>query len=280
MGSLRNKTTVRSVSSDIYTRDYYLHQVGGYEFFGKSELFQKYDYALKLAGVGMGDKVLDVGCGRGEVVLQAACRGCEAVGVDYSIDAIRVAIDGKIEVPGIGIDNQSKFLVGNSKMLPFADGTFDVIFFLDVVEHLYPEEVALVLREMARVLKPGGKVVIHTCPNRLYTQYVVPLYTRWIRLLLYWPVKLLLGRQLKLVRRTKEEELMHVNEQTPMALRKSLTDAGFSCQVWTKLLPGSQPFQDVYELVAAMVSNLWPLGVVYPLSLVLKKHIFAVGQKN
>jgi len=40
--------------------------------------------------------------------------------------------------------------------LPFEPGTFDRVLMLDVVEHLYPAELAEALREARRVLKPGG----------------------------------------------------------------------------------------------------------------------------
>ena len=52
-----------------------------------------------------------------------------------------------------------------AKQLPFDDGSFDVVFSHEVIEHVDDDRQAA--REMVRVLAPGGRIVIF-CPNRLY----------------------------------------------------------------------------------------------------------------
>jgi SAM-dependent methyltransferase len=54
---------------------------------------------------------------------------------------------------------------GVCESLPFADGSFDVVFSHEVLEHVQDDRAAC--REMARVLRPGGRAVIFV-PNRLY----------------------------------------------------------------------------------------------------------------
>ncbi len=52
-------------------------------------------YSLKIAKLVSGMRVLDVGCGRGEIVLHCARHGIDAVGVDYSTEAISIAEKAK-----------------------------------------------------------------------------------------------------------------------------------------------------------------------------------------
>ena len=53
-------------------------------------------------------------------------------------------------------------LLGDLRQLPFADGTFDKAWSLDVLEHLSPEALRGMLTEAARVLKPGGALFVYT----------------------------------------------------------------------------------------------------------------------
>lgn len=96
---------------------------------------------------------LDIGVGRGEVIgLMQSEFSVNARGCDYHIELF----EGK-EVPIDKIDL-------NHEELPYADESFDLITCSEVVEHL--ENYRRVFREMYRVLKPGGLVIV-TTPNVL-----------------------------------------------------------------------------------------------------------------
>jgi SAM-dependent methyltransferase len=53
-------------------------------------------------------------------------------------------------------------MLGDLRTLPFADGTFDKAWSLDVLEHLSPDALAGMLTEASRVLKPGGSLFVYT----------------------------------------------------------------------------------------------------------------------
>ncbi len=99
-------------------------------------------------------RILDIGCGVGAFVRRLREFSPRVYGVD--VDAEWVARGGE-ELPGLAL------AVGES--LPFADGTFDVVLLHEVLEHVTDDQATL--QEAARVLAPGGRVVIF-CPNRLY----------------------------------------------------------------------------------------------------------------
>lgn len=102
-----------------------------------------------------GCRMLNVGCGPGGFNVAATGAGARAWGVDSSWDAVAIARD---RVPA------GRVVCATAEALPFIDGWFDVIYCYSTLEHV--EEVSSALREMARVLQPGGALYLHT-PNRL-----------------------------------------------------------------------------------------------------------------
>jgi SAM-dependent methyltransferase len=93
-------------------------------------------------------KVLDVGCGAGQVAkaVKRARPDLEVFGCDISRSALTLAAS----TDPAGVD----FRLATAERLPFADGELDFVWIFDVLEHVESPEV--VLREVARVLKPGG----------------------------------------------------------------------------------------------------------------------------
>ncbi len=92
-------------------------------------------------------RILDVGCGTGANLLMLSKYG-DAEGVDVSEDALAFCRER-------GLANVK---LGAAEELPYDDGTFDLVTALDVVEHLDDDLAGL--REMRRVLRPGGRVLL------------------------------------------------------------------------------------------------------------------------
>jgi SAM-dependent methyltransferase len=92
-------------------------------------------------------RILDVGCGTGANLLMLSQYG-DAEGVDISEDALAFCRERGLE----------KVKLGAGEELPYDDGTFDLVTALDVVEHMDDDLAGL--REMRRVLRPGGRVLL------------------------------------------------------------------------------------------------------------------------
>lgn len=97
-------------------------------------------------------RLIDVGCGTGRLAGRLAEAGFEVTGVDGSEGMLGVM---RAEVPGV------RGIFGDATDLPFENDEFDVAVSVAVLHHLaLPEAVASALREMVRVVRPGGRVVI------------------------------------------------------------------------------------------------------------------------
>jgi len=101
--------------------------------------------------------VLDVGCNAGALLADCARAypNIRLAGVDVNQDAVPVA---RKEVPRADI----RHTMGQT--LPFSDGEFDCVTCIEVIEHIPQELRAATLREIHRVLAPGGRFVLR-CPH-------------------------------------------------------------------------------------------------------------------
>jgi len=108
---------------------------------------------LDLLGVQPGTRVLDVGCGVGHLMLRMARRGCRVTGVEL----IRADLRSARRLLG-EIWQQVDLIEGDGGRLPFADESFDFVTCTETLEHV--ADYGLALRELARVLRPGGHLAV------------------------------------------------------------------------------------------------------------------------
>jgi demethylmenaquinone methyltransferase/2-methoxy-6-polyprenyl-1,4-benzoquinol methylase len=134
--------------------------------------------------VGPGALVLDVATGTGAVATEVARRtGAAVVGLDQSEPMLRESVR---RVAGAGLASRIRLVLGHGERLPFPDKAFDALTFTYLLR--YVEDPGGTLRELARVLKPGGVLAnleFHVPTARvwrglwlLYTRVGLPLIGR------------------------------------------------------------------------------------------------------
>jgi ubiquinone/menaquinone biosynthesis C-methylase UbiE len=254
-----------AVPADRYDEDYYLHVCGGSDEWRRSrgtQIAGIYPGSLQEARMQPGEVVVDIGTGRGELLVAALDAGAaRAVGIEYSDAAVELArrtlaVHQVLPEQGEVIDARS---------IPLPDDCADLVTMLDVVEHLTPAELARSFFEAYRLLRPGGRILVHTFPTR--TLYSVTYRLQRLAV----PTRL---RRWPRDPRNQWERLMHINEQTLATLRRALRSAGFSdvdvhpgMWVYTDFLPeprAARLYQRLarHRLTAQFgVSNLWGRGV-------------------
>ena len=117
---------------------------------------------LALAQVPAPRRVLDVGCGTGYLLRRIAARtpdAAELVGIDPAARMVRVAQEATA-------DPRVRFLAGTAERLPGPDGGFDLLVTTTSFDHWTDQQAGL--RECARVLAPGGRLVLVDQFSALY----------------------------------------------------------------------------------------------------------------
>lgn len=141
--------------SDTVVRDYdriaepYARELSG-ELSGKPLDRALLRYVVDVAE--MRGAVGDLGCGPGHVSRHLASLGADVVGVDLSPEMIRLASAANPDL---------RFVVGDLRRLPLEDASLaGAIAFYSLIHFEHAEDLRLACREIARVLRPGGEVVV------------------------------------------------------------------------------------------------------------------------
>ena len=231
----------------LYSRAYYLSDCEGFREFHKTwgrKPSRRLAKCIELLGPHPGQRIADLGCGRGEVALNAAVRGAQVVAVDGSPNALTLLREAVNRWPDeVASDtawkNQIETVAAPLDGLPLEDRSFDAAVMSDVIEHIPRPQILSVLRECQRVLKPTGRLVIHTQPNRRLVDWTVPVLSRFSRM---WGVRL--PRDLREEMTAGARGAYHPSEQSRSELRRWLHQANFVIdELW---LEGSYPLHRIF----------------------------------
>lgn len=279
---------MRRVDPSVYTEDYYLTDCTGYREFKRTHgrlLEPRLTRIIKEIPNIEGLRVLDIGCGRGELVFWAARRGAEfAVGIDYSKAAIRLANQAKKKFPR-SIQKRVQFELMDAEKLNFPKNSFDAVFLVEVMEHLYPEEQIKVFREIFRVLKRSGFVFIHTAPSKFFNDYT---YRYWC-----YPISTLLvkinnfltgGNYPNLAHpskiRTDSHKIMHVNEPTYFSLNRLFKKTGFKGKIKSTNITVLKPQLSWKDKLFNLIVYLYPISNYPPFNILWGNDYISILKKR
>lgn len=111
------------------------------------------------------ERVLDCGCGNGKFALW----NCASAGLMVGLDPATLFADAALE--------EVNLVRGDARRLPFASGSFDKAFSIDVLEHLSRSDIEAMLGELRRVLRPGGRLFIYS--NTREPSSLQPIISFW-----------------------------------------------------------------------------------------------------
>jgi SAM-dependent methyltransferase len=148
----------RAAITDIYT--YAGMPDGAEELIASSRAPRPRSMLLELAGeldAGPGTVVLDAGCRDGRFGVPLVRRyGCRVVGVDL---VARGFAAGRAAAAAAGVAERIAFVRSDATALPLGAGAVDLVWCRDMIEH--QADPAAMLRECRRVLRPGGRMLLH-----------------------------------------------------------------------------------------------------------------------
>jgi SAM-dependent methyltransferase len=128
---------------------------------------------VRFAGVEAGMTVLDVGCGTGVAAITAARQGAHVTGIDLTPKLVERAQENS-RIAGLEVDWHE----GDAEELPFEDAQFDIV--ISQFAHMFAPRPEVAIREMIRVLKPGGTLAFSTWPPELMVGSTMALSGRFM----------------------------------------------------------------------------------------------------
>lgn len=282
------------IDPEAYTEEYFRTSVEGHEEFAASggrSLSPRMERALGFADPRPGQRVLDIACGRGEVVLQTMIRGGYGVGIDYAAGAMVVAGEAVRQSSGSGKAALARM---DATRLAFRADSFDAATMLDFVEHVNQPDLELALAEVRRTLRPGGRLIIHTSPNRLFEEVVYRHYVRNVH-----RVVLAVARMLRVQTRLlnpimlptdpvpphdEYERELHINPQSAGSLRRAIERSGLRIRRIDHWEPPREPFferrwDNVWLGVLDAIRFLRPLSRFPPLNRLFSNHVWVVAER-
>lgn len=128
--------------------------------------FTQSEHDFVFSKVQAGHRVLDLGCGTGRFTVPMAVLGAEVTGLDISTAMLDEA-RRKLKVQNV----EAKLYEGDMAALPFADDSFEIITSMLALMHIPVEDRAKVFAEAARVLRPGGRMIIGV-KNSIFERFI------------------------------------------------------------------------------------------------------------
>jgi len=133
-------------------------------YYSADERYSRYPWLYQAAEFRhhRGERVLEIGCGTGADLLQFAMHGAIATGIDITSEHLKLARER--------VGNKAQVLHADATNIPFKTGSFDYVYSHGVLHHI--DRPRLVVEEIFRLLRPGGRFNIHVYAYWSYSHLV------------------------------------------------------------------------------------------------------------
>jgi 2-polyprenyl-3-methyl-5-hydroxy-6-metoxy-1,4-benzoquinol methylase len=209
--------TYFNVKANEYNTVHYVEQSSG-------GMWNRHQLTLEMVAAGgleTNARILDVGCGPGHLVFDLDRMGFQVTGLDVApamIDLCRQHAQAlKTEIP--------RFVTGDVENTGLPSGSFDAVTALGVIE--YMESDSPMLREMHRVLRPGGILILNVTNTYGYSTALVPASLKVKRLPGMMSVASWIRRRVTGSKMPAGQLNFNPRRHKPAAFRRALSDHGF-----------------------------------------------------
>lgn len=215
-------------------------------------------------------KILDLGCGSGDLAIFLAKQGNIVVGIDYSKNAIDLARKKVRKFPKY-LKKRLVFSNIDAKNLNYEKNSFDMVISIDFFEHVYDWELRKVMKNISDILKPNGKLLVHTEANKFYLDilhglYIYPMDSVLIKINKFLTKKDYPG--LPQEPRNELHKIQHINEPTYFYLKNLFNVFGYDGKIVCRTL--IKPINSWKDRLYNTIVMLDPLSRYFPL-----KYLFA-----
>jgi len=278
---------MRTVDSAVYTKEYYLNDCTHYQEFVESNgkvLGDRFVKLLPFLQIKPGMRILDVGSGRGELCIYAAMQGAEAVGVDYSQAAIELSQKAIKDLPK-EVASRISFVQAPVSKMKFKKNSFDLVVCVEVLEHLYPEEIEIMLKAVTSALKPGGRAIFHTAPNHWFNQYGYRYWSYPVGSLLISVFNTFMGKhypgmQKPSTLRTESHKVMHVNEPTYFSLKRHFANYPLDFSIGSLNITAVKPVLSWKDRLFNLITYFHPLSKYVPFTILFGDDFLVQAKKR
>lgn len=278
---------MRRVNPSLYTKKYYLTNCSGYQEFKNTwgkELESRLRIIINRIPSVKGLRVLDIGCGRGELVFWSAINGAKkVVGIDYSKSAINLANEAKTKY-NKDIKSKVSFKIFDAKDLSNLNSKYDAIFLVEILEHLYPEELIVLFKELGKCISKDGYIFVHTAPNKWFNDFT---YKYWC-----YPISRIIiginnitGKEYTNLTPPKEirdyyHNIMHVNEPNYFSLKKLFSKFGFKGEIESTNVTVNKPIYSWKDATFNFLVYLYPLSKHFPFNVLWGNDFITILRKD
>lgn len=170
---------------------------------------------LERLSITPGTRMLDVGCGAGQIAIPAARAGVRVTGVDIAVNLVEQA-RARTQAEGLDV----RFDEGDAEMLPYEDGSFDLV--VSLIGAMFVPRPERVAAELVRVCRSAGHIIMANWTPEGFVGQMFKTIGKHVPAPPLMPSPLLWGNEAVVCERLRDGDCGTAPDQTPVSVSLSL----------------------------------------------------------